>query len=176
MKLQLRRGRCPVNLPLAAFGLAGRVHRDSALQMAVARLILFIEVQKSRGRSQAAAGLRGEREAVSCIQPHRRSIVAEENLRVPGESLSAFVIGCCGMEPADAAVAVKLRVLGVNANRLAPRRAANSTAWSSTSSPCCESKVAPIELPLPCTMEKSTCWVVVATPLFWLKVSPLVLT
>jgi hypothetical protein len=82
VKLQRSRGRCRVQLPPPARLLTRRIHRDAALQMALARLILGIELHVASGRAQMAAGRGGQREAVQRIQPFRRSIVAEENLRL----------------------------------------------------------------------------------------------
>ena len=86
-----------------------------------------------------AAGRGRQREPVHRVQPHRRPILAEQNLRVARRRFAAPVVGRGHVQPAQLIVALELRVLGVDLNRLAAAPVVNSTARSSTRRPCCES-------------------------------------
>ena len=86
--------------------------------MAVARLVVLVKVHVTGGRAHVAAGRRGHVEAVHRIQPHRRSILPEENFRVAGFGFAAPVVGCGRVQQADLTLALELRMLGMNLNRL----------------------------------------------------------
>jgi hypothetical protein len=172
-ELQLRRRRAPVHLPVRP-SLAESIVTPPSRWPCRGWLC-------SSNSSCPVGAARWPPVAVVSVKPFVASSrtadpSSRKDLRLARRSLAAAIIGRGPAQAAHLVAALELRVLGMNLDRLRAARVVNSTARSSTSRPCCESYVAPIELPAALRHGKSTCWLVVATPLFWSKVSPLVFT